>query len=318
MKALGVNKATSLLEDIEILEVPEKPVGETDVMVEIHSAGINPADWRAIVQYAELSKIEVTPRTYPFILGGDFSGVITKIGEKVQDFKVGDEVYGRLPMLSYGAMAEYVTIDQAYVNYKPASISHSQAATIPIPFDTAYLYLVKRAQLKPGQTILILGGAGGVGSMAVRIAKAIGARVIATGLTKDMPVLRELGVDIAIDSQKNELQQLNEKIDVMYDTVSIKAVQEAIGHMKDGGIVMAMTTDRLPESLTENETLKYHLFEVSTGSRKTLEVANELINSGSLMPVVERDIEFNAKAMAEAMSELYNNKKTGRFVLKIK
>lgn len=312
MKAICIKSAEAKLKDIELLEIPETEVGETEVIVEIYSVGLNPADYRMVTEPGPV------PRQFPFIIGSDFSGVVVKTGNKVKEFKIGDEVYGKPQIPNFGALVERFAIDQEFIIKKPKKISHSQASTIPVTFHTAYMNLVTKANLKPGQTVLILGGAGGVGSTAIQLAKEIGAKVIATGLTKDIPRINEIGADAVIDSQNCELDNITDKVDVMFDTVGLKAQAEAVHLVKDGGTIVSCAVIETDSSISNNKTLNFIQFEFAHGNGTAFELVNEMIEKGIYKPAFEKEVPFTAAAVEEALNSIWENRKTGRIVVKIK
>lgn len=322
MKALGISHEIDNLSQIEMLDIGIKePVG-SEVLVEVHSVGVNPADYRTLMIRSmgqteeELKKMGMLPRPLPVISGYDFSGIIQSVGPDVKDFKIGDEVYGRPHVPNCGAFCEFYTIDESLVAPKLKSISHSQAATIPIPFQTAYINLITKAHLKKSQSILILGGAGGVGNVAIQIAKEIGARVIATGLSKDVERLLKLDIDGIINIEDDNLDIVDEKFDVMFDTVGLNAQKQALHLIKDGGAVTScVMTD---PSIVDNKTLVVCPWEFANGDGNMLKLANSLIEKGVYKPVYEKEYPFTADGYKTALENLWTNKKTGRQVLKLK
>ncbi|MTV82723.1 NADP-dependent oxidoreductase [Secundilactobacillus folii] len=321
MKAIGVNTGTSRLKDLKVLDVPEKPVDKSEVKVAVYSAGLNPQDYR-MVEVPDAKKADLVERPNPLIISSEFSGIVTEVGSAVTKFKVGDAVYGRPPLPIFGCLAEYVFIDQKFIAKKPQQINHSQAAILPVTFQTAYMDLVTKAGVKPGQTVLVLGGAGGVGSLAVQIAKDIGARVIATGLTKDMDRIKDLDVDVAVDSQKGELAKISEKVDIIFDTVGVKAQAEAIHLVKDGGCVVSCMVVNTDPSITDNSTITFIPFEFAQANEEALEFANKMVEKGDLDPVYTNEISFNSNdvisEVKDALNAIWNNTKKGRTVVKIK
>lgn len=312
MKALGIRSAQSKLEDIELLDFPIAEPAETEVQIEIHAVGLNPSDYRMTVEPGPV------PRNFPFIAGSDFSGIVVKTGRSVTNFKVGDEVYGKPQIPNFGTLAQYYNIDQEFIIQKPSKISHSQAATIPVTFQTAYMNLITKAKLQPGQTVLILGGGGGVGSTAIQIAKEIGSRVITTGLTKDMARIQKLHADVAIDIQTESLNAFSEKVDVLFDTVGLNAQKDAIHLVKDNGVIVSCAVLEADSSISDNKTLNFIPFEFAHGNGKTCELANIMIEKGVYSPCFEKEIPFNKEALIQALTSIWTNTKTGRLVVKVK
>jgi NADPH:quinone reductase len=210
-----------LFEERDDVERPSPGPGQ--VLVRVMAAGTNPVDTklRADGSFAGLEP--------PVILGADVSGVVEEVGPSVADLAPGDEVYYTPEIFgpgSNGAYAEYNVVDADIVARKPASLSHEEAAAVPLAGGTAYEALVRRLDLKVGETVLIHGGAGGVGSSAVQIARAAGARVLATAGTENQETLKSLGVDVAIDYMQDNVTET-----VLDDTAGagVDAVLDAVG-----------------------------------------------------------------------------------------
>lgn len=313
MKAIGYNHETENINDLQLLDLPIRHPEKDEVLIRVKRVGLNPADYR------QLMALKSLPHTIPHIPGYDFSGEITETGSQIHNFKIGDAVYGRVPVgNSNGACAEYVTIKADNIAKKPEKISFSQAATIPIPFETAYYFMIQNGHPHAGQTVLVLGGGGSVGSMAVMLAKNAGAKVIATGLTKDIPAINKAGADIAIDASKDGLTNLTEKADMVLNTVGEKALLEALPHIKDNGKVIAMTLMKAPAGSQQiNPTLKWKFFVVSPGNTQVLEKANDLIEQGVYQPAYETTLNFTVDDIKKGSDLIMGNHKTGRIVVKI-
>ena len=203
MKALRIHEYGGV-DVLRYEDAPRPAPGESDLLVRVHAAGVNPAD--AWMRAGKLSSF--VKNRMPLILGWDVSGVVEQVGKKVTRFKVGDAVFACMNLTIDGADAEYAIVPESYAAAKPAKLTHVQAAAIPLAATTAWQALVDNAKLEKGQTILIHGGAGGVGHFAIQIAKSRGAKVIATGSTKNQAFLRELGADIAIDYSTEKFEDV--------------------------------------------------------------------------------------------------------------
>src|SRR5437879_7661803 len=189
-------------EVLKFEDVPRPEPKENEALVRVMASGANPADPLTLSgKYAREFGTHL-----PLIPGYDIAGVVEKTGAKVTKLKVGDAIYG-YPTFG-GGWAEYDTVTEGEVAAKPASLSFTEAAAVPMGALTAWQALVDVAQLQPGQTILIHGGSGGVGSFAVQIAKARGARIIATASTANQDLLKQLGADVAIDYTKTRFEEI--------------------------------------------------------------------------------------------------------------
>src|SRR3954449_1594436 len=193
MRAFVVEKYGE--DGLRAAEGPEPEVGDDDGLVKVSAASINPLD--KMVRNGEFKQL-LKYRT-PFVLGHDGAGVVTRVGAAVRDFQVGDEVYARPRDLRIGTFAEYIAIDQDDVASKPASLTMHEAAAVPLVSLAAWQALVDRAQVKPGQKILVHAGSGGLGSTVIQLAKHLGATVATTASGKNADFVRGLGADLVVD-----------------------------------------------------------------------------------------------------------------------
>src|SRR4030095_15687501 len=192
---------------------PEPKAGE--VVVRVHGAGVNPIDWKVREGYMK----DFWPHKFPLILGWDLSGVVEEVGPRVSRFKKGDEVYSLPDPTRNGAYADYVVVRESELALKPNSLHHIRAAAVPLAALTAWQSLFDTAQLQPGQRVLIHAAAGGVGHLAVQLAKWKTAHVIATASTKNQELLRELGADETIDYTRQRFEDVARKIDIVLDPI---------------------------------------------------------------------------------------------------
>jgi len=212
------------------------PVAETgQVVVDIHAASINAAD----VKVREGSS-DVTVPKFPHVLGRDFSGVVASLGAGVTDFKVGDAVFGVLPAGQEGAYAEKIAVKAAVVANKPDGLSHVNAAALALIGLTAQNSVEDTLKLKRGETILIQGGAGGVASFAIQIAKHIGARVISTTSTANMDYVRSLGADQVVDYKNEDFTKIVKDVDAVFETVGGEVTTRSFAVVKSGGRIASI------------------------------------------------------------------------------
>ena len=176
-------------------EVPDPVVGDRDVLVEIHASGVNPLD--AKIKDGEFKL--VLPYKPPFVLGNDLAGVVVQVGRTVRRFAPGDEVYARPDKDRIGTFAQLIAVSEDDLAIKPASLSMAEAASLPLVALTAWQALVEKANVQPGQTVLVHAGSGGVGSIAIQLAKHLGAYVATTTSTNNVDWVRDLGADLVID-----------------------------------------------------------------------------------------------------------------------
>ena len=210
-------------------DVPDPVPGPGQVLVDVHAASVNGADWKSRSgQYNKNVQ-------FPYIPGRDFSGVVSKLGEGVTDFKVGDAVFAVVEVTDEGAYAEKIAIKSSIVAKKPESLSHVEAAAVALTGLTALSAIEDTLHLKRGETILIQGGAGGVASFAIQIAKHIGARVITTASAPNHDYVRSLGPDEIIDYNAQDFTQAVSGCDAVFDTVGGDVAKRAFDVLKPGG-----------------------------------------------------------------------------------
>jgi len=222
MQAVEVRASGALT--VETRPVPRPGPGE--VLVRVRAAGVNPVDWKAAVR-----RIGMVP-------GTDVSGTIDSLGEGVTGWKVGEPVLG-LARHS-GSYAEYAVVPVNALARKPKSLTFEQAAGVPIAAETAYRSLHEVAKLERGQTVLIHGAAGGVGSAAVQIAKAAGARVIGTASENHVDFLKKLGADQVIDYRTQRFEDVVKNVDVVLNTVDAETTNRSIDVVREGGVLVSI------------------------------------------------------------------------------
>jgi NADPH:quinone reductase-like Zn-dependent oxidoreductase len=210
-------------------DMPDPVAEPGEVVVDIHAASVNGADWK--VRAGSYAPLE----SFPYILGRDFSGVVSAVGEGVTDLKVGDAVFGVCDLGQEGAYAEKIAIKASIIARKPDSLSHQQAAALALTGLTALVSIEDTIQLKPGETILIQGGAGGVASFAVQAAKHIGARVISTTSVGNVDYVKSLGADQVIDYNAQDFTKVVSDCDAVFDTVGGDVAMRSFAVLKPGG-----------------------------------------------------------------------------------
>ena len=232
MKAVRVHRFGPP-EVIALEDVPKPEPSNGEVVVEVKAAGIGP--WDALIRSGK----SALPQPLPLVLGSDLSGVIDSIGPGVEQFKVGDEVFGVTNERFTGAYAEYALAKAAMIAPKPKSLNHTHAASVPVVAVTAWQMVFDFARLSSGQSVLIQGGAGNVGGYAVQFAKLAGALVIATTSAKDVSYVRSLGGVGVIDYRATRFEERVKETDAVIDTVGGDTLDRSYGVLKRGGIVVS-------------------------------------------------------------------------------
>jgi NADPH:quinone reductase-like Zn-dependent oxidoreductase len=323
---------------VEVLEIsddlPVPRVGPNGVLVEVRAASVNPVDWK--LRQGLLHA--VMPVVFPVIWGCDLCGVVKEIGPAVTLFKPGDEVYGMkdgyVAKTYRGTYAEYVVVPEKSLAAKPKNLSHVEAAAIPLAALTAWQAMVNQGRLKPGQRVLIHAGAGGVGVMAIQIAKAFGAYVAATASTRNQDLLRELGADLAIDYTHDTISKLRPKFDLVLDTLGEKVWSESFRALKVGGRLITLTppipeqsSGRLRFFATAVPGIVFGVARGLLGGKRLsmtrvkprggeLEKISTLIEAGKLRPVIEKVFPLDQIAEAHRLSEAGHVK--GKLVISIR
>jgi NADPH:quinone reductase-like Zn-dependent oxidoreductase len=294
-------------EVLKFEEVPRPEPKEDEVLVRVIASGVNPADPLTLSgKYAREFGTHL-----PLIPGYDIAGVVEKTGAKVTNLKAGDAVYG-YPTFG-GGWAEYITVKQWEVAAKPKTLNFAEAAAVPMGALTAWQALVDTAQLHPGQTILVHGGSGGVGSFAVQIAKARGARVIATASTANQDLLKQLGADVAIDYTKTRFEDVAKDVDAVLDPVGKETLARSYGVVKKGGIVMSLVARPDPVEL-EKRGIRGAAISVHPDAEDLAEIAR-LIDAGKIKPVVTEVLPLSEAIAAQRQAETHHTR--GKLVLRI-
>lgn len=234
MRAFALTKYGSPLRGVDM---PEPVLREREVLVRVAAAGINHGDERLRAGEFKL----VFPFTLPMVIGSEFAGDVVATGPGVTRFDVGAQVFAYADLARMGAFAEYVAIDEAYLAPAPESLSLTEAAALPVAGLTAWQALVELGGLKAGQTVLIHGGSGGVGSVAIQLAKHLGAVVATTASAANAQLVRDLGADVVIDYRSEDFADLVSDVDVVLDTQGGDTLTRSLDVVRPGGIVVGVT-----------------------------------------------------------------------------
>ncbi|GHO62460.1 NADPH:quinone reductase [Ktedonobacter sp. SOSP1-52] len=286
----------------EDIERPESQKGE--VLVRVRAAGINPVDY---VSRAHGLILSTGTSVLPYVVGWDISGEVVGLGEGVTQFAVGDKVYG-MPRFPHEAKAysEYITSPVADLALKPRSLSHAEAAGIPLAALTAWQSLFEVAHLQAGQTILITGGAGGVGHYAIQLAKWKGARVITTTSTRNVDFVRSLGADVAIDYTRESLTETVKDVDVVLDTIGEDVLRGSFKVVKRGGIVVSLPGHKgvkaVGEELAPQYGVTFVLAFVHTSGKQLTQMA-ELADAGQFRTHLDATFLLKDAGQAHTLSE---------------
>ncbi|MDT8912773.1 NADP-dependent oxidoreductase [Amycolatopsis sp. PS_44_ISF1] len=300
----------------EVLRVEEVPRPEpvpTEVLVRVHAAGVNPVDWKTRGGTGMAGVLGEPPVT----VGWDVSGVVEEVGFGVSTLKAGDEVYG-MPWFprAAGAYAEFVTAPSRQFARKPASLSHEQAAAVPLAALTAWQALVDTAGVRSGQRVLIHAAAGGVGHFAVQFAKHLGAHVIGTASGARHEWLTSLGADELIDYTAVRFEDAAKEIDVVIDLVGGDTSLRSLDVLRPGGLVVAVPAGVSPElrDAAESRGMRTSAFLVEPDGPALTRIA-ELIDGGEVSVEVEQVFPLEQAAQAHTQGELGRTR--GKLVLRV-
>jgi len=288
-------------------DVPLPEPKENEILVRVIASGVNPAD--PLILNGKYAKEFGTH--LPLVLGYDMAGVVVRAGAKVTKLRVGDPVYAYL--LWGGGWAEYCISNEGESAIKPKSIGFIDASAVPLAALTAWQALIDIGKIENGQTVLIHGGSGGVGSFAIQIAKAHGARVIATASTANQDVLKQLGAEVAIDYTKQKFEEIAHDIDLVLDPVGRDTLARSYGVVKKGGIVVTIVS-----RCDQAELKKHEIRGASLSSHPDsgeLGEITKLIDGGKIKPIVTEVLPLTDAAKADAQAETHHTR--GKIVLKI-
>jgi NADPH:quinone reductase-like Zn-dependent oxidoreductase len=293
-----------------LVNMPEPDLQDNDVLIRICATAVNRLD--STVRDGEFKSI--LPYRPPFILGHDVAGTVTEIGAKVRQFKVGDAVYSRPRDRRIGTFAEFIAINEADVALKPKNLNMTQATSIPLVGLTAWQALVEVGKVKPGQKVFIQAGSGGVGTIAIQLAKHLGATVATTTSAKNAELVKSLGADVVIDYNEQDFEKILSGYDLVLNSQDPKTLVKSLHVLKPGGKLISISGPPDPafaEAFGLNPLLKLVIRLLSRGVRKKAksldvrysflfmraqgqqlsEIAS-LIESGVIRPLVDKVFPF--------------------------
>lgn len=296
---------------IETGELDRPEPGEGEVLVNVKSAGVNPVD--AAIVRGMLN--EVIPSKFPMIPGWDMAGVVEKRGHSARRFSEGDEVYAyaRRPIIQHGSFAEYISLPESYLAHRPSKLTIEESGGIPLVGLTAYQSLFDAGNLQEGQTVLILGASGGVGTLAIQLAKWKGAHVIGVASKANHDYMRELGADETIDYKENHVGEAVQKlqpegVDFIYHCSRGNSLEQSIDTLKSGGHLVSITKSQ-PE-IPDDIQFQYVFVEPNAVQLKHLA---ELADKGHIkLPVTEK---FGLEETGKALQRIETLHTKGKLVI---
>ena len=308
MRAIRINQYGGT-ETLQLNQIDTPKINTDDILIKVKSSSINPVDWKIREGYLK----DFIPYQMPVTLGFDVSGVVSEVGSEVTDFKVGDEVFSRPDISRDGAYADYIAVKADEVAFKSSKLSFEQAAALPLAGITAWQCLIDVGQLQAGQRVLIHAGAGGVGHLAIQIAKAKGATVIATASTANQELLTQFGADQAVDYTKGVLLEQIEPVDLVIDTIGGEVQNNSWALLKAGGMLVSIV-DQPNEELAKQHNAKAAFVFIESSSRILREL-NKLVEKDQLLPFIEH--RFSLEQIADAHLQSQTGRTRGKIIIKV-
>jgi NADPH:quinone reductase-like Zn-dependent oxidoreductase len=301
------------VDNLKIGEVDLPELEEGEVLVRIKAAGVNPVDAAVVQGYLDGR----LPHGFPLIPGWDLSGVVEKRGFGARRFEEGEEVfaYARRPKVQWGTFAEYTIIPESYLSKKPEKISFEEAGAIPLVGLTAYQSLYEVGDLQEDQTVLVLGASGGVGSFAIQLAKAKGAKVIGIASEKNHAYMKELGADETITYEDTNIAEavldlVPDGVDLIFDCSRGDALGKSIDALKEGGKLVSITKSK--PNIDSDIDFEYVFVEPNS---KQLDHLRELVDQGNISVHVSKT--FSLEQTAEALEQIQTLHTKGKIVIRL-
>lgn len=310
MKAAQINQYGGS-EVIEINEIPKPQIKEGQVLVQVIAASLNPIDYKIRLGY-----LKDAIKSLPITLGTDFAGKIVEVADGVNEFKVGDEVYGNAIVLGGGSgtLAEFVAANITATALKPKTLDFITSGALPLAAASALQAIEEHIQIKAGQKILIQGGGGGIGSLAIQLAKMHGAYVAATTSSETLDFVKSLGVDEVIDYKSQDFTQVIKDYDAVFDTTGSDVAQKSLTVLKKGGVIVSMTAQ-----FDEAEVSRYGVIAITQNTKSTADKFRriaQLIDEGKLKPEVDKV--FPLEQVKEAFDYSEKDHPRGKVIIAIK
>lgn len=333
MKALQIIKYGEVRESVSFREIDKPKIKDNEVLIETYAAAVNPLDYKIVLgDLKQMLKLQI-----PATLGYDLSGIVVEKGSKVNNLKVGDEIYSRIPTESPGAFAEYVAVDSSVVVKKPNNLSFNEASSIPLVGLTS-IQSLETANIKSGDKILIHAGSGGVGTFAIQYAKAKGAYVYTTTSTENVSWIKELGADVIIDYKKENYLTIVNDLDIVFDTLGGQYTLDAFKVIKNGGRVVSLAGEIDGDSARElglngiirmllalkrrkitkqikSKSAHYKFIMMKPDASQLIEITS-LIENELIKPVIDKEFPFSEGV--DALVYQKSGRAKGKIVIKMK
>jgi NADPH:quinone reductase-like Zn-dependent oxidoreductase len=333
MKAFTITRY-SREDTLQLVDIAEPVVNENEVLIEIHSTSVNQLDVKLKTGEFKL----LLPYKFPLILGHDVAGIITKVGSKTSRFKVRDEAFARPADFKIGTFAQYIAVSENDVARKPRNISMEEAASFPLVALTVWQAFVEKAKLKKGQSVFIQAGSGGVGTIAIQLAKHLGATVATTTSAGNFDLVKSLGADVVIDYKTQDFETILEDYDLVLNSQDGKTLEKSLRILKSGGKVISITgppdlafakeiglswlmkiaiffLSRKVKQQAKKLNVDYSFLFMQTNGKQLSEISS-LIEAGVLRPIIDKVFPF--EQTNEAMAYVASGRAKGKVIVKVK
>ena len=308
MKAIVVHEYGGP-EVLKYEDVAQPQPKDDEILIRVMAAGVNPVD--VLVRSGVFAKYFGT--RLPLIPGYDVAGTVEKTGAKMTKFKKGEPVYAYIGLQEGGGYAEYVIANGKEASAKPKSLNYVEAAAVPLAAETAWQALIDTAKLTAGQTVLIHGGSGGVGSFAIQIARAKGAKVVATASTPNQDLLKQLGADVAIDYTTTKFEDVAKDVDVVLDTVGKDTLTRSYGVVKKGGFIVCLVGEPDQAQMADRG-IHGAALSVTPDAGELAEIT-KLIEARKIKPIVSQVLPLTDAVKAQVQAATGHTR--GKIVLKV-
>lgn len=296
--------------NVEIADIEKPNLKEDSVIIEVHAASLNPIDNILRAGYMK----EMLPLSFPHVMGYDVSGVVVEVGKQVESVKIGESVLARPNQDDAGAIAEFARLKENELAIKPASLSHTMAASVPLAGLTAWQALMTKGNLQKGDKVFIQAGSGGVGTHAIQLAKHFGAYVATTTSSKNTELVRSLGADLVIDYKTQNFQEQLSDYDLVFDMLGGDAMTDSFKVLRKGGALISIKGQDT-EDLASTYGVRFESFFMSPDGQMLAEIV-ALINSGAVKPVI--DSIFPLEQAGDAYDRLETGRAVGKIVVAVK
>lgn len=308
MKAVVINEYGNVDKlQMDNIAIPE--ISEDEVLVEVKATSINPIDWKLREGY--LAK--AIPLKFPIVLGWDVSGIITRVGQKVKEFKTGDKVLARPDLTNRGTYAEYTAVKEDKLALLPENVSFEEAAALPLAGMTAWQGIYEALEVKPGQKVLMQGGAGGVGIIAIQLLKHIGAEVYTTASAKNEEFLKSLGAKEVIDYHDTDFSQVLSDVDAVFDTIGGDTLAKSYSVLKKGGRLVTIAGD-IDEDLAKSKDITANSLWLRPNGKQLTELVN-LVSEGVVKVIIDSTHPFTEEGVKAAQNVSESHHAKGKIVI---